>query len=288
MTVTAFFVDKFGVTDIIVITVLMYRDFSEDDMHPFFDLFGFTLPAYGLLIAAGIVVGGLVVFFRCKGQGVLVEDALITLAVAGVFGMLGAKILYLVASVPRDRLFEMLRTFDIKALSSTGQVFLGGLFGGVAGGFLGAKIAKADIRKLINAIIPSLPLAHAFGRVGCLLAGCCYGVPYDGVCSVVYHNPISDVPAGVPLFPVQLLEAGINILIFVLLLYMCRKSVRGFRLMFAYAGLYSAARFGLEYLRYDSVRGALWIFSTSQWLSLAMLFASIIVIFVLGRAKRRS
>ncbi len=256
-------------------------------MHPFVRVFGLALPSYGLMVVAGILLGGAVAFFRCKKQGVLLEDAIIAMACAGGIGILGSKILYLIASVDRDRLFEMLRTFDIEGLLMNGQVFLGGLIGGVAGGFLGAKIAKADIRRLINAILPSLPLAHAFGRVGCLLAGCCYGVPYNGVCAVVYHSPISDVPAGVPLFPVQLLEAAVNILIFLALLFLCRGGARGFRLLFAYAGLYSAARFGLEYLRYDSIRGSFLMFSTSQWISLAIFALSAVAFIALGvkRAK---
>ena len=62
-----------------------------------------------------------------------------------------------------------------------GFVFYGGLLGGLFGIYLGGKILKIPVWEYAQNTIPVIPLAHGFGRLGCLMAGCCYGVPYDGV-----------------------------------------------------------------------------------------------------------
>lgn len=123
---------------------------------------------------------------------------------------------------------------------------------------------------------PCLPLAHTFGRIGCALTGCCYGIPYDGPGAVIYDHSII-APDKVRLFPVQLTETVINLLItFVLLFYIFNRQGRTNHSIAIYCVLYGTARFILEFLRYDLERGKFLWFSTSQWISLILIGTVII------------
>ena len=119
-----------------------------------------------------------------------------------------------------------------------------------------------------------LPLIHAFGRIGCFLAGCCYGIPYCGYFNVVFPKN-SFAPQGINLFPIQLCEAFFLILLSFFLLYLTLKN-KSRHMVLIYLFCYSIIRFILEFLRYDSARGKVLFFSTSQWISLIILIYTII------------
>ena len=113
------------------------------------------------------------------------------------------------------------------------------------------------------------PLFHTFGRIGCFLGGCCYGIPCDF--GFVYtQNPIA-MANGVRRFPVQLLEALFCFFLFLLLFSLFRRGRCKNRLLALYLGIYSVGRFFLEYLRGDDYRGFLWGLSTSQLISILLL-----------------
>ena len=137
-------------------------------------------------------------------------------------------------------------------------------------------VKKLSLAEYATAIIPSIPLAHAIGRVGCFMAGCCYGRVCDTVVSVIYTNPIGGAPVGVPVFPVQLLEAVLNLIIFAILLVYTRKKAKSFSSVFLYLLCYSIVRFTVEYFRADEIRGIFLGLSTSQWISIALLLIGIV------------
>lgn len=121
-----------------------------------------------------------------------------------------------------------------------------------------------------------LPLGQAFGRVGCFLNGCCYGRDFNGFLSVVY--PVNGVVKQV--FPVQLLESILCLLLAMFLL--SKKSRHKGHHTFLYLSLYAVLRFILEFARGDLIRGAWLSFSTSQWISILILF-SLIGVILLGK-----
>lgn len=143
---------------------------------------------------------------------------------------------------------------------------------------------KASFYEYAAVIVPAIPLAHAIGRIGCFLAGCCYGRIVDTPISVCYHNPIGGAPVGVPVFPIQLVESACNILVFVILLIYTRKRLKAGSVLFLYAILYGIERFCLEYFRADEIRGIFLGLSTSQWISIAMIIFGIVG-FVLARRR---
>lgn len=143
---------------------------------------------------------------------------------------------------------------------------------------------KASFYEYAAVIVPAIPLAHAIGRIGCFLAGCCYGRIVDTPISVCYRNPIGGAPVGVPVFPIQLVESACNILVFVILLIYTRKRLKAGSVLFLYSILYGIERFCLEYFRADEIRGIFLGLSTSQWISIAMIIFGIVG-FVLARRR---
>ena len=110
------------------------------------------------------------------------------------------------------------------------------------------------------------------------MAGCCYGIPYEGPGHVMFHRALGGAPNGVPLFPVQLLECGLNLLLAAFLFVYHRKKPYSTGLVGWYGVFYGTARFGLEFLRGDAERGSFFGISTSQWVSLGLIVMGIFII----------
>ena len=155
---------------------------------------------------------------------------------------------------------------------------------------LGCAIARVKVADAFYAILPSVPLAQAFGRVGCFLAGCCYGCETDLPIGVIYTNPVGGVPTGVPLLPVQLIETVMNLILFALLMLYDKKTRNKQHRMTMpclYGIGYGVIRFILEYFRYDSIRGFLLGLSTSQWISILIFALCVTGILIMKRKPRR-
>ena len=254
-------------------------------------------------------------------------DFVIVAAVVTAFGFVFAKLLYLLTAFPVSKfflVFGLMITHPIKSgLMSSGFVFYGGLLGGVLGYCAGVKIARCSFSDFVNIFAFVIPYIHAWGRVGCFCAGCCYGIPYDGPLAVHYTHPVSDAPCGPGIFPVQLLEA---LLLFIFAFWVLLMLLRHAQLVSApasrhaqlvsvpaprhaqlvsasasrhaelvsaslflyYTLYYSLVRFGLEYLRHDKSRGFFWIFSTSQWISIFIFLISVIIVVVNFFQRRRN
>ena len=232
-------------------------------------------------------------------------DFVIVAAVVTAFGFVFAKLLYLLTAFPVSKyflVFGLMITHPIKSgLMSSGFVFYGGLLGGILGYLVGVKIARCSFSDFVNTFAFVIPYIHAWGRVGCFCAGCCYGIPYDGPLAVHYTHPVSDAPCGPGIFPVQLLEA---LLLFAFAFWVLLMLLRHAQLVSAsvprhaelvsaslflyYTLFYSLVRFGLEYLRHDKSRGFFWIFSTSQWISIFIFLISVIIVVVNFFQRRRN
>ena len=137
---------------------------------------------------------------------------------------------------------------------------------------------KLPFGPLVTDLVPAVPLFHAFGRVGCFLAGCCYGIPAPAGWLGVTFSQALLAPNGVALVPVQLYEAAGCLLLFLLLDRLARRGWSGGQLLPVYLSLYGAFRFLLEFLRGDGARGFWGPLSTSQWVALATLAAALPVL----------
>ena len=129
-----------------------------------------------------------------------------------------------------------------------------------------------------------VPLFHAFGRVGCFLGGCCYGIESEFGFTTHTNTNIPSIN-GVNRFPVQLLESGCNLIIFFILLTLFRKRIMEKRLIWIYLLIYPVVRFCDEFLRGDVYRGFLLGLSTSQWVSIILFGVAVVVLVRKGKRE---
>lgn len=224
------------------------------------------------MIVTGILIANLIALYIAKKSNTDHNDFIILECYGVLGGFLGAKILYLLTVL---KYIDFSRIFEKEyflSLMQGGFVFYGGLIGGLAVVLCAGRFQKIETVKYIRTYICLLPLIHGFGRIGCFMAGCCYGVPYHGKISVVFPEN-SFAPAGVELFPVQLVEACLLIALSILLIFLQVRFEFKYNLEL-YLLIYAIIRFVLENYRYDAVRGRFLMFSTSQWISIGlMIFA---------------
>ena len=234
----------------------------------YFHVFGRDIPYYGLLFVLGFAVAALTALPKMKKLKLSGVDTVCSAVFAGIGGVLGAKLLSVLTSI--GYIIEYHISF-IDVIRN-GFVFYGGLIGGVIGLVIYAKAFRLPLLPLFDLYAAGTALGHAVGRVGCLISGCCYGLPAEGSFYVLYTHAVDpNTPLGTPLLPIQLIECFCLVGIFALcecLFYFTKR--RGVS-AFAYAGTYAVTRFVLEFFRGDAVRGVFGGLSTSQYISLAIL-----------------
>ena len=232
------------------------------------------IPYYGFMICIGIFLAVALGFILSRKFNILFEDFVILFAYAGGFGLFGAKILYLIVIAEQINWSMILNPDYFNLLMSGGFVFYGGLLGALIALPVVKKVHKIDVIGIIKAVIPCIPLAHAMGRIGCHLTGCCYGIPYSGLFHVVYHNNLF-APNDIGLFPVQLTEAISNLILAAgVLIYLLKKGPV-INTVYIYIIGYSMTRFILEFFRGDADERGIFIFlSTSQIISIILIIST--------------
>ncbi len=245
-------------------------------MLPFIQLFGHDVPMYGLLMLTGGVLAILFACLRGGKRGLDRLDILLAAVFAFVGGLLGAKVLFILTDIPN--MVEHIREFGfsfswvLNRMATAGIVFYGGLLGGLLGGWAYTRLFYIDFWDHADAMIPFLPLGHAFGRMGCFCAGCCYGREMAPPWGVHFASGLGGADPALTYFPSQLLEAGFDfIILFPALLLFSRKARKPGQIVGLYLVCYGAFRFINEYLRGDEIRGIFFGVSTSQWISLVLI-----------------
>lgn len=246
----------------------------------------FTMHGYGLMIAIGILVALIVADKRSFDHGIDGDHLYGMVLWTVVLGFFCAKILFIIVD------FKSFLASPISFLQGTGFVVFGGIIGGALTIFGYCKIKKLNFIDVLDLVVPSVALAQGFGRIGCFLAGCCYGKKTDSFIGVVIPN--SHFVDNAKRYPTQLMMAAGDFIIAALLFFICNKLEKkimkeeglskkpnscGGRLGLAYFALYSIGRFGIEFFR-DDYRGAVGFLSTSQFLSLLTVAASAIVYYI--------
>ena len=227
----------------------------------------FTIHGYGLMIGLGVMAALLLGDYRAKKFG-LVGDHIYGMTFSAVIlGFVAARILFIITE------WEGFLANPGQYLAGAGFVVYGGIIGGALTIYGFCKLKKIDMLAYLDLMIPSVALAQAFGRVGCFLAGCCYGKETESFLGVVFTN--SDfAPNGIKVLPTQLFMAGGDfILMAVLLWYAAKRPVRG-KTSMLYLMLYSIGRFAIEFLRNDD-RGTVGALSTSQFIAIFTLLVGV-------------
>ncbi len=168
-----------------------------------------------------------------------------------------------------------------ETFTQSGIIYYGGLIGIILAFLYLSKYKNYQEQLEINNAIDSfailIPLFHVFGRVGCFLSGCCYGIERKTHISVLYTiNSVGNGISSSWRIPTQLIEASFEFVIFVLLLFLFLKNICQGKLLNIYLLVYSVGRFCLEFIRGDTVRGNFFFLSTSQWISCGLFIYVII------------
>lgn len=242
-------------------------------MLPYISFGDRLIPMYGVCMVVGILISSYIAFIRTK-QADGDSNSLIVVAASAIgCGLFGAKLLYIAVTYGVGNALRRVLSGDFSCLIEGGQVFYGGLIGGIVGAILGAWFTHDNLALYCDAIVPCIPLGHAFGRLGCFFAGCCYGMPYEGIGSLSFPAVGIDYQT----FPVQLLEMAINIGIFAYLIFYTHKDHKRYHVLYRYLLIYAVSRFTLEFVRGDLVRGISNGLSTSQWISIGLFIISILL-----------
>ena len=172
-------------------------------MHPvLFDVWGFAIHGYGAMAALGFVLGCGVVFWRAHQRGMDVNRLADAIFVMALSGLAGSRLVFV---LQHPELIEgPLDLFDVRG---GGLVFYGALITATPVGLWMLHRGRLPVLATFDVFATGVPLAHGISRVGCFLAGCCWGVPSDGPLAVTFPAGSALAPGGVPLHPVQLYEA---------------------------------------------------------------------------------
>lgn len=233
-------------------------------MHPFlFEIFGLKIYSYGVLVALAFLLGFALIVHRAKKAGDNPDDYLEAIIWFIISGIGGARLFYFIwypqvfLSNPIGSLF-----------SQGGLVWYGGVIGVIIASLIYTRLKKIGMNHFGDIVAPAAALGLAIGRVGCLLAGCCYGALCDLPWAI--HYPHSHETHGLAVHPAPLYETGLMLLVMLVLLKIDKKKpFEGYTLWWFFI-MASVVRFGLEYLRGDRL---VWItgldLSASQVVSIA-------------------
>jgi len=224
----------------------------------------FDIRWYGVWFMVALLVG--LVLFARRGRrmlGLPFDDVLLLSVIIIVAGLLGAKLLTVFVRLDDFWADPLGFLFGRSNISITGGL----LGGGLALWLISRRKEGIGFLGVADALAGALPLAQAVGRQGCFSAGCCYGKPTAGWWGVTFTHPDSVCGLkGVPLIPTQLLESGLNLLLFfgiILFEKYARKRRQGATFL-VYGFGYGLIRFAMDFLRAD--KQVLWLgLTTNQW-----------------------
>jgi phosphatidylglycerol:prolipoprotein diacylglycerol transferase len=247
--------------------------------------------AYGTLLYLSLAIGWMLTLRLAERDGLdrrLMKACFLTTALAA---LAGARLLFVVTNL--DLFHSVASVFDVAA---GGLVAYGGFLGGLCGSILFCRVARVPLFVWADCAMPSLCTGLVFTRIGCLLAGCDFGSPWNGPWSLrfprgspAFEQQVAEglLPANalasLPVHPTQVYEslAGLCLLALVFRVRHVRRAPG--EALAAFGVGYAVLRYGIEIFRADAQRGALGALSTSQVLALVTGAAALIL---LARLRR--
>ncbi|MDD5596279.1 MAG: prolipoprotein diacylglyceryl transferase [Candidatus Omnitrophica bacterium] len=217
----------------------------------------FTIYSYGLMLAIAFVIGSGLAGIEAKKRNINREVILNLCFLALVSGIIGARLFYVLENYQ----FYFKYPGEIFILQHGGLSWFGGLILGFLASLLYMKKKKLSVYQILDLLAPFIALGQAFGRVGCLLNGCCFG------------------KTGVP---VQIYSSAILLGIFLILRVLQDRPHKEGEIFFFYLLLYSLKRFFIEFWRIDNPV-VFWNLTLFQLLSIGLFFLALIKLVSLKR-----
>jgi len=266
-------------------------------VHPvLFQIGAVTIKSYGVAIALAFLVGILFAAWRAKREKLNPNDFLDIGFIIVVSSIVGARIFYILFNLK----FYIDNPAMIIRIWEGGLIFYGGLLCAAVASILYMRFKKLPVWYGTDIIAPSVALGYAITRVGCFLNGCCFGEVCDLPWGISGWEPFTgagrysaqiffaalfgtgQMPEVIKLHPTQLYAAAISLIFFVVLLILWRKRTFDGVVFWAYVGMYSLYRFGIEFVRADNKELFLGL-SVPQLMSVAAFVVAVIVMIDLGR-----
>ena len=262
-------------------------------MYPYVEILNKKISSYGILCTIGIFVAAILACRLIKKEEKDYYDMIIVLLISSVGVLICSHIMYGITNI--DLLIRVVSHFDrVKGFSDFvsifayifgGSVFYGGLIGFIITANICLKKKKLNRKRYFDIFAIIIPLFHFFGRIGCFLVGCCYGI--ESKIGFTFRNAMVESANHVHRFPIQLVEAGFNLILFFILYHLYKKGKNKGKLMYIYLMSYAVARFIFEFFRGDDYRGFLFGLSTSQIISILIVIV-LIIIYTFKRIKKKS
>ena len=273
-----------------------------------FEIFGFEVYWYALLITAGIVLAVLYTKYRSEREGVSVDNLLDIAMATVILGVIGARLYYVLTSLDSGQYKTLADWINIR---NGGLGIYGGIIGGVIGLVIMAVIRKANVFAVLDSAAPGVMIAQALGRWGNFCNGEAFGSPIvDGKITYAFLGPDQTYPVSennilyrlrmgvnstatngkfMEVQPTFLYESLWNLLGFVLINLIYKKKKFNGQIALLYFAWYGFGRMFIEGLRTDSLYIPGTGIRISQMLGLVLFIASVatlIVGFVLTCKKK--
>jgi len=242
-------------------------------MHPIlFKLGPITIYTYGVMVALGIFFGSLILVKLAEKEGIKKEDITDTAFWSVVAGLIGARLFFFIYNPEyATPLYRVLFIWE------GGLVWYGGvIFGGLTALYFIRK-RQIPLWKFADIVSIALSVGLGFGRIGCTMAGCCYGKVCHAPFALVFTNPHSAAPLGVPLYPTQPISSAANFLIAGILYLIHRRKKFPGEVFGFYLILYGVFRFLIEFWR-ATPKEIIGTFSNNQIISIIMVLVGLCIL----------
>ena len=223
-------------------------------MHPIlFEFYGVNIYSYGFFIAVGSIAG--VTYMAVRGKkdvGLTFDQANSLFLVIFLAALVGGKVFLFFEDIP------YYSQHPGRLVAGKGFVFYGSFLFAIPAMLTFFRKNRLPTYAMLDVMAVTTCIVHVFGRIGCFMAGCCYGKKTDSFLSVTYTDQACQAdPLNTPLHPTQLYEAMYILVVMVILLSLRERKKFYGQLFLVYLSLYAIGRFILEYLRGDQERGLL-------------------------------
>jgi phosphatidylglycerol---prolipoprotein diacylglyceryl transferase len=249
------------------------------------NLGGLTVYWYGVLVALGFLAGLWTASRRALRDGLRAENVLDTGPWLLLGAIVGSRLLFVINNWQTD--FAGKPILNILNLRQGGLVFYGGLIGAALATIIYLRVKALPLWKMADALAPSIALGAVFGRLGCLMNGCCYGRP----CRLPWaiHFPTDHDTQGIGVHPVQIYDSLSNLALYVGLVWLYRRKTFNGQVfathLICYALLRSfVERFRNDYAPADYVLGLL---TPAQFISAGILAVGALLYWRLGRLSQQ-
>ena len=225
-----------------------------------FQLGSLTVRWYGIFLALAVLWLIFWAWWQVARRGAKITvDNVFTIALVGIpSGIIISRLLHVADNIVVAKMHpELVATGAVidytqnwlKVIGGEGLTAWGAVLGASLGIWIYCKIAKVKIGYLFDLMAPGIIMAQAIGRIGCLINGCCYGIPTGVPWGLAYTNPNTLAPLGIPTQPTVAYEILFNVAAFVVLLKLRGKFKPDGSLYLIYLSLYSVWRLGIDFLR---------------------------------------